>query len=328
VTTRQATLKYELVPNWEQLPAGYAHPDVTDVATDSQDRVYVLCRTSKPGTPDHPVLVYDRDGRFLRSLGEGLISREPHGIRIYNDLIYLTDFNHTVREMTLDGEVLLELGTKDKPSANGGPFLKPANTAVAPNGDLFVADGYGQNRVHRFSSGGELITSWGEKGHGPGQFDMPHSIWVDSQSRVFIPDRGNNRIQIFDANGKFLGEWTDTQRPNTLTMDADGLLYVGEGALRAGATTFRNGREETITEETSSPARVAVFDQSGKVLARWGGKHALDDACEPGNFASPYGIRVDSHGDVYVGEVTWSVGVRPGWLPPDCKTLQKFKKVS
>jgi DNA-binding beta-propeller fold protein YncE len=322
-----ATLRYELVPDWEQLPEGHMHPDVSDVAVDSQDRVYLLARTDQPGTPERPIFVYDRTGRFITSFGMGVLSRHAHGITVADDAIYVADFDHTVRKMTLSGEVLMTLGTKGKPDIEGGLFNQPSNTAIAPNGDIFVSGGNGQNRIHRFSAKGEPITSWGETGHEPSQFDYPHGLWVSMDGRVFVADRGNNRIQIFSPDGEYLDEWTDTQRPNSIEMDADGLVYIAEGALRAGAKTFRHGKEETITEATSSAARVAVFDGDGKVLARWGGKHALDDACAPGNFASPYGLCVDSRGDIYVGEVTWSVGVRPGWLPPDCKTFQKFARV-
>jgi sugar lactone lactonase YvrE len=326
MATAPAMLRYHLVPDWEQLPKGYLHPDVSDVATDSQDRVYLLCRTDQEGTPEHPVLVYEKDGTFIKSWGEGIISRHPHGITIVNDVVYVTDLDHTVRRMTLDGKVLMTLGTKDKPDETGGPFNKPSNTAVAPNGDLFVAGGYGQPRIHRFSAKGELLRSWGESGHGPGQIYDPHGIWVHSDGRVFEADRSNNRIQIFSPDGEYLDEWTDTQRPNQIVIDADGLAYVGEGSLRPGTKTFQFGKEVSITDANSAPARVAVFDAKGKVVARWGGKTALGDACQPGHFASPHGLCVDSRGDIYVAEVTWSVAGKAGLLPRDCKTFQKFSR--
>jgi sugar lactone lactonase YvrE len=327
MATITTTLSYELVPNWEQLPEGFVHPDVSDVATDSQDRVYLLCRADKPGTPEHPVLVYDRRGNFLKSLGEGIISLHPHGITIADDMIYISDLDHTIRKMTLDGEVLMTLGTKGKPNDAGGPFNKPSNTSIAPNGDLFVSGGYGQSRIHHFSPKGELIKSWGEPGHGPGQINNPHGIWVGPDGRVYEADRDNNRIQIFSQDGEYLDEWTDTRRPNQIVIDADGLAYVGEGSWRAGMKTWQHGREIEITEANSAPARVAVFDLNGKVVERWGGKDAYSDACEPGNFASPHGLCVDSNGDIYVAEVTWSVGGKAGLLPEDGKTFQKFSRV-
>jgi sugar lactone lactonase YvrE len=329
VSTLPATLRFELVPDWEQLPDGYSHPDVTDVATDSQDRVYLLCRTDKPETPDHPVLVYDRDGRFLRSFGEGVISLHPHGITIGpDDMIYITDLDHTVRKLTPDGEVVMTLGSKGVPDDRGGPFNKPSNTAIAPNGDLYVAGGYGQSRIHHFSADGKLIKSWGETGHGAGQIFDPHGIWVDREGRVFEADRSNNRLQIFSPDGEYLDEWTNTQRPNQIFMDADGRVYVGEGSWRPGTRTFQHGAEIQVTEANNEPARVAVFDADGTVLARWGGTHALADACQPGNFASPHGLCVDSQGNIYVAEVTWSVGGKAGHLAPDCKTFQKFRRVA
>jgi DNA-binding beta-propeller fold protein YncE len=318
--------RYEVVPGWEQLPQGYAHPDVTDVATDSKDRVYLLCRTDQPGLPSHPILVYDREGKFLRSIGEGTISIHPHGMAIIEDIIWVTDYDHTVRKLSLDGKVLLTLGTKDKSDKEGGLFNRPARTGVGPKGDIYVAGNFSQNCVHHFSAKGEFIRKWGEPGQGPGQMNNPHGITVHVDGRVFEADRDNNRIQIFSPDGEYLEEWTDTQRPNQIIFDADGFAYVGEGSLRPGSKTFKHGKQLNVTEANSAGARVAVFDPSGSVVVRWGGKDAYADACDPGNFASPHGLAVDSRGDLYVAEVTWEVAGKAGLLPPDCKTFQKFSR--
>jgi DNA-binding beta-propeller fold protein YncE len=328
MATTTATLRYEVIPGWEQLPEGYAHPDVTDVATDSKDRVYLLCRTDIPGLASHPILVYDRSGRFLHSLGEGIVSIHPHGMAIIDDIIWVTDYDHTVRKISLDGKVLLTLGTKDKPASAGGMFDRPARTGVGPKGDIYVAGNFSQNKVHHFSAKGEFIRSWGGPGQGPGQMNNPHGITVHKDGRVFEADRDNNRIQIFSPEGEYLGEWTDTQRPNQLVFDKDGFAYVGEGSLRPNAKTFRNGKPLIVTADNTTGAKVSVLDPQGKVVVRWGGKDAYKDACDPGNFASPHGLAVDSDGDLYVAEVTYEVAGKAGLLPEGCKTFQKFKRRS
>src|SRR5215212_1160882 len=165
----RTTLQYELVPDWEQLPTGWEHGDVAGVATDSQDRVYVFNRS------EHPVIVYDRDGRFLGSWGEGVFTR-PHGITItLDDTVYCADdTDHTVRVFTTEGKLMQTLGTANQPSDTGyregsdlrqikrgaGPFNRPTRLSRAPGGDLYVADGYGNARVHHFAPSGELVESW------------------------------------------------------------------------------------------------------------------------------------------------------------------------
>ena len=225
----QGEHRYELVENWEQLPEGFAHGDVAGVATDSQDRVYVFNRS------EHPLLVYNREGKFLKSWGEGVYTR-PHGITILDDIVYLVDdFDHTVRKMTLDGEVLQTLGTPNQPSdtgydwgvstslktiAYGGPpFNRPTRLSVAPNGDLYVSDGYGNARIHHFSANGELLQSWGQPGTGQGEFNLPHSVWAHTDGRVFVCDRENERVQIFAPEGEYLEEWTNMKRPGDLFIE-------------------------------------------------------------------------------------------------------------
>lgn len=321
-----SALSYELVEGWEQIPAGLSHPDVAGVATDSQDRVYVF------GRNDPPVIVYDRDGRFIRSWGDGLFTPRAHGITIGpDDMVYYTDdADQTVRKFTPEGELLMTLGTKGQPSDSGydgkdldtithggPPFNRPTNLAIAPNGELYVSDGYGNCRVHRFSADGQLIQSWGEPGAGPGEFHLSHGVWVSHDGRVFVADRQNDRLQIFSPDGEFLEMWTDVQRPTNIFIDGEGQVYVSELSAREGGLSYVNGPAPHYL-----PGRVSIFDPKGKLLARWGG----DDPCAPGNFCAPHDIWVDSHGDIYVGEVTWTIAGRAGLVPPDCHTLQKFAR--
>src|ERR671926_211444 len=205
--------RYTLRPGWEQLPEGWSHPDVAGVAVDSHDRVYLFCRA------EHPLLVYDRDGKFVTDWDhQKHLFKRAHGITIGpDDSVYLTDdLDHTVRKFTRDGQLLFTLGVSGQPSdtgysgtlesitRGGPPFNRPTNLAVAPSGDLYVSDGYGNARVHRYSADGKLIQSWGEPGTAPGQFILPHGIWVAADGRVLVADRENDRVQIFSPNGEFL----------------------------------------------------------------------------------------------------------------------------
>ena len=325
----EGELTFELVPDWEQLPSGWSHGDVAGVATDSQDRVFVFNRS------EHPVIIYDRDGRFLGSWGEGVFTR-PHGITIRDDVVYCADYtDHTVRAFTLDGKQLWMLGNLHQPSDTGyspegrtnllsikrgaGPFNRPTRLALAPNGEMYVSDGYGNARVHRFAADRTLIQSFGEPGTAPGQFNLPHSVWVHTDGRVFVCDRENDRIQIFSPSFELLSIWTSVARPGDLWIDgARGHVYVGEMAWNTDESHM-DGRP--FLESRS--AQVSVRDMQGNLLVRWGG----DDPCAAGSFASPHGLCVDSHGDVYVGEVTHTALSRAGRWTPACHSLQKFARV-
>ena len=317
-------LRYGVVEGWEQLPAGYEHRDVAGVAVDGEDRIFLICRG------DHPIIVYDRKGNFIRSWGEGDFTYRTHGITVASDgTVWCTDDgNHTVRRFTPEGKLLMTLGTPDTAADTGydgkdymtitkpaDGFNRPTNLAIGPKGDLYVSDGYGNCRVHRFSPTGERKRSWGVPGTGPGQFYLPHGIAVGGDGRVFVCDRENDRIQIFSPEGEYLSEWTDTQRPTHLVFDTKGRAFVSELWWHSGQTSRRHG---AIAQ--ARPGRVSVLDPEGRVLARWGGP----EASAPGNLAAAHGIAVDSKGDVYVSEVTWTFAVSRGHAPANCHTFQKF----
>jgi len=314
------------VEGWEQLPPGRRHEDVAAVAVDSRDRVYLFTRR------DPAVLVYDRDGRFIRAWPDGLFSERAHGITVAPDgsVWCVDDADHSVRKFTPEGELLLTLGTRGKPSDTGydgkalatiarpgPPFNRPTNLAVAPNGDLYVTDGYGNARVHQFSATGALIRSWGAPGTGPGQFRLPHGIAILPDGRVLVADRENDRIQVFDLVGAYLDEWLEIQRPTHLAIGPDGLVYLSELPWLNGQ---RSGRFGEIA--AGRPGRVTALTADGDVVARWGGL----PMGTPGAFTAPHGIAVDSRGDVYVAEVTYTIGVAPGLIAPGAPTLQKLAR--
>jgi DNA-binding beta-propeller fold protein YncE len=311
---------------WAKLPPGITWSEVAAVATDSRDRVFVFNRG------DHPVLVFEPDGTLVASWGEGLFVR-PHGLTIgSDDAVYCTDdLGHVVHKFTPDGRPLFTLGTKGSPSDTGAtsvdfrtiqragpPFHYPTNVALSPAGDLYVTDGYGNARVHKYDPAGRLLFSWGEPGGGPGRFRVPHGIAVGHDGTVYVADRENSRLQLFTPNGKYLSEWTDLARPSQVFLDPAGDVYVAELGYRAGMWPG------TAAPYPDAPGgRMSVFDRDGRLKARWGGGR---DPCAAGDFFAPHDVCVDSRGDIYVAEVVWSAGGNRGMVPADCHALQKFTR--
>ncbi|MBU6424104.1 MAG: hypothetical protein KGQ88_08730, partial [Chloroflexi bacterium] len=199
------------------------------------------------------------------------------------------------------------------------PFTRPARVAIAPWGDLYVADGYGNCRVHRFSPSGELLSSWGEPGTGPGQMNLPHAVMVDRAGRILVCDRENDRVQIFDRDGTFLEQWTDLQRPQGLAEDRAGLYYVAEGEWRAGNVSARLG------PVGPSPARVSVIGRDGTVLDRI----APDGPRNRFAFITGHAIALDArNGDLYVAEVSFSVLRRfPDMKVEDRRAVRKLRRL-
>jgi DNA-binding beta-propeller fold protein YncE len=324
VTLGSGKYRYTPVPEWPRLPAGWSFVEVVGIAVDSRDRAFVFCRG------EHPVIILEPDGTFVGSWGEGVFVR-PHGITIGpDDEVWCTDDkDHTVRKFSPEGKLFLTLGKSGVRTDTGiegmdyrtikrpgPPFNLPTNLAIAPSGELYITDGYGNARVHKFSSDGKLLFSWGEPGDAPGQFNLPHGIAIDRRGRVYVADRENSRIQVFSAEGKFLQQWTDTGRPMQICFDAQDRAFVCDVGFRAGLFPFHVPPAPPVRG-----AYVSVFDVEGQLLSRWGGSA---DPCAPGDFFAPHGICVDSRGAVYVGEVVMSAGGYQGKVPPTCHALQKF----
>lgn len=319
-----AQIEFEVIEGWEKLPEGWSFVEVAGVATDSKDRVYAFNRG------EHPMIVFDSDGNFLDAWGEGIFTN-AHGLYIGpDDRVYAVDnFDHTVRIFTTDGKLLQTLGAENQPSDTGfepgksavqfggGPFNRVTNLALDSNGDMFIADGYGNARVHKFDGKGGYEFSWGEPGRGPGEFRLPHAIAVDGDDRIYVADRENSRIQVFKSNGDYLYEWDHVTRPDDLFIDSQGVMHVAElGEIAGQSPDFE------ILPHTPH-ASVCLMDLDGELITRFGGK----DPVLPGNFFAPHGIWADSKGDLYVAEVVYSGGANRGLVPLDCHSLQKFKRL-
>lgn len=301
---------YEVAEGWGKLPDGWSFKEAAAVGVDSKDNVYVFNRG------EHPVIIFDREGNFLSSWGEGVFPR-AHGVTMGpDDTIFLTDDgDHTMRHCTLDGKVLMTLGISGKPAPfmSGNPFNRCTHLAIDPsNGDFFISDGYGNARVHKYSPDGKLLLSWGESGTGPGQFNIAHNIATDKDGWVYVADRENQRMQVFDRNGKFETQWINMAKPCGLFIDQSSeLVYVGELGVAIGPNSQAYGLGP----------RVSIMDTKGNTLARLGDG---PEGINPGQFTAPHGVCVDSHGDIYVGEVAWTHSRRYANPPDEIRSLQKL----
>ncbi len=256
--------RYAIHRNWAKLPAGESFGFLSDVMVDGEGRVHVAQR----GT-DRPVLVFERDGRLAGSWGEGALA-EPHYITAANDgAILVADRDaHQVLRFDGNGNVLQALGKRHWPSLDA-PFNHPTAAAQAPDGEIYVADGYGNSSVHRFSAAGALLKTWGGQGGGPGAFTTPHAVAIDGQGRVLVGDRENNRVQVFDRDGAFLEARGDFYHPMQIWIDDRGLVFV-----------------------TDQIPRISLLSPDGKLIGRCRG--AINGA---------HGLSGDAQGNLYLAEL-------------------------
>jgi DNA-binding beta-propeller fold protein YncE len=217
---------YTLVENWGPHLHGVEWGQTAGLAIDANDRLYAFTR--KPT----PVIEFNAEGRVLKTWGEGLFVY-PHGIRVdQGDFLWITDARardgkgHQVFKYSRSGELLMTLGTAGVAGDGRDTFNGPTDVAIAPNGEIFVADGHGNNRIVKFSKDGAFIMQWGKKGAAPGEFDLPHTLFFDRRGRLLVGDRSNKRIQIFDQNGRFLEQWTQFGSPSGIFIASDDTLYV------------------------------------------------------------------------------------------------------
>jgi DNA-binding beta-propeller fold protein YncE len=275
---------YKFVPYWGQLPLWWNWGNVSDMATDSQGRIFVLDRGA------HPIIVLDRDGKFITSWGEGQFSSGRHGLYIDRyDNVYVADCGYDqVYKFSLDGKLQRAWGTKDGPSATfyGEPFSSPTGVAFGPSGKMYVSDGYGNYKVQVFAPDGSFLTSWGKPGTGPGEFALVHSIDVGPDEKVYVCDRENRRIQIFDENGKYLTEWGGMNLPVDVRVKGD-IVYVIE-----------EGNDWSPEGTKYGPSGVSIFSSDGKLLSRW---HEGERGTK--GLFNIHGITVDHDDSIYATQI-------------------------
>jgi DNA-binding beta-propeller fold protein YncE len=275
--------RYEVVEDWPQVPEGMRWGQVVQVVVDSRDRVMFFQRVAPQ------VSIFDKSGEHLGNWESSRGFQDIHSVFVARDaegeyMIVVDRDSNEVARTTLDGERVWSL--------KGSMFNRPTDAAVASNGDIYVTDGYGNAKLHRISARGELLQSWGAPGVAPGQFRLPHGVWVTArrgQEVVYVCDRENWRIQVFSLDGAYLGGKVAARRPTDIVADADGVRYVSELLHR-----------------------VTILDNDDHVIARIGGAAA---AHQPGQFVAPHSVWLDSEGSLYVTEVLQG------------QRVQKFRRV-
>ena len=260
---------YRLVPGWGALPNGATWGEVPGMAIDAAGKLYAFHRA------ETPIVELDRDGRILRMWGEKLFAW-PHGIRIDRfGSLWITDgqarngIGQQVFKYSPDGKLLMTLGTKGVRGEGPDTFGGPCDVAVAANGDIFVADGHFNSRIVKFDKDGRFIKAWGRRGDQPGEFNLPHTLVIDSRGRLLVGDRSNNRIQIFDQDGNFIDQWTQFGTPSGIYVTPDDTLYVVDYNVRKGVFVG-SARDGSV-------------------------QYKIDDAVAEG-------VAVDRDGNIYVGE--------------------------
>ncbi len=279
------SLPHKVVKNWAQLPKGWNFGECSGVAVDRRDNVWVFNRGP------HPVIQFDKNGKMLQAWGENTFI-SSHGIRVDADgAIWAVDVKgHVVMKFDPSGRLQMILGRQNvpgRPSTAGNndskdAFNEPTNIAFAKDGALLVSDGYVNSRVIKFGPNGQYLTHWGRKGTGDGEFNLVHDVVLDKAGRVYVADRTNERVQIFDQDGTFLGKWTDIGAPW-------GLDYVA--------------REDAIYMCDGKNNRIVKLNLEGQILGTLGSFGKL-----PGELDYAHSIAVDSSGAIYVVEIkNWRV---------------------
>jgi sugar lactone lactonase YvrE len=291
---------YRMIENWAKLPEGRAWGSTSAVDIGSDGNLWVAERCGAntcAGSSVSPILQFTSSGKLLKSFGAGLFVF-PHGI--FADKagnVWITDAQgkdgkgQQVFKFSPEGKILMTLGQAGIAGDGPNTFNQPSDVLVAPNGDIFVADGHGGNsnaRIVKFSSDGKFIKAWGKKGTAPGEFDTPHALAMDSKGRLFVGDRANNRIQIFDQDGKFIAEWKQFGRPSGLFIDKNDVLYVADSESR---TENNPGWKRGIRIGSAKDGSVTAFIPDPEP----------DPDHHPTSAAE--GVAADAKGNIYGAEV-------------------------
>ena len=289
------TARYDVDSAWPQKPDDFMWAQMAGIAIDGSDQVYIFTR-SNPA-----IQVYRTDGALLRSWdmedpsGAHFIRVGPEGN------IWAADItNHVVRKYTPEGKLLLTIGEPGRVGTDEAHFDKPTDIAVLPTGDIFVSDGYGNRRVVHFDKTGKYVNQWGRAGNKPGEFALPHSIVADSRGRLYVADRENARIQVFDTKGKLLDVWSDIITPWGLCVTENDEIWV------CGSSPVRKEVADEAVEWLVTPAPdelVMKLSPKGKVLRRVPLQKTAVAPGKPGELDWVHAIAVDSQGNLYLGDI-------------------------
>lgn len=293
-------IEYDVDPNWPARPDAISGKGwVSGLAIDSKDQVWFFRKG-----PD-PVQVYTTDGRFVRSWGKGRFVN-PHHLRIdHEGNIWLCDFGlHIVQKYTPEGKLLMTLGVKGEKGNDERHFNMPTDMAIAKNGDIFVADGYGNRRIVHFNRDGKFIKAWGEYGSKPGRFILPHAIVIDSQGRLYVADRNSARIQVFHQDGEFIEQWANVIMPWGMSItDKDEIWVCGSSPH----WWRRHGKYPEYKDQM-----FVRFSTDGKVRQLWtiplgdigtDKNHPDVSRLKPGEAVGVHCIAQDRQGNLYVGDI-------------------------
>lgn len=277
-------------PAWPERRADLPWAEVPGVAVDAKDNVYVFTR-AKP-----PVQVYDAKGKFLRAWGDEVGS--AHHIKIdHEGNVWITDIDrHVVQKCTPEGKILLTLGTPGKAGRDKTHFHMPTDVAVTPAGDIYVSDGYGNARIVHFDKSGAYKNEWGGLGHGPGQFSIPHAI-AYLKGKVYVADRNNVRIQVFDEKGNFLEEWRDLIVPWGFCVTGKGELWV------CGSSPMPWRKEDKALGCPPKDQIFMKFTPEGKLLQLLTLPKGFDGKERPGEVNWVHAIAADAAGNLYLGDI-------------------------
>ena len=289
--------QYAVVPDWPQAQPQWNRGQIPGVAVDKDDNVWVYTRTNPS------VQVYAPDGHLVQSWGDPDTRCIPHGICFDREgAVWLVDCGlHVVRKYTRQGKLLLTLGTLGEPGEDARHFDKPTGVAVTPSGDIFVSDGYGNNRIVHFDSHGGYVKTWGKLGVEPGQFSIPHAIICDSKSRLYVADRNNVRVQVFSMEGKLLDVWQNILVPWTFTISPSDQIWVCGSSPMPWTTD-----PKYPTAPLGCPPKdqlLMKFSTEGKVLQVASFPKGEDDQEKPGELNWVHAIAFDSHENLYLADI-------------------------
>ena len=305
ISCEQASTGYSVVHGWPKLPKGFILGQVSGVEVDSHDHVFTFHRGKNAAylgsdsefqnIQEPTILMLDnKSGALLDSWGKDAFLT-PHGLTVdAENNIWVTDVQyHQVYKFSHDGELIMTLGEKSVPGWDKTHFNQPTDVVVAPDGTIYVSDGYGNNRVAVFSTDGTFKFEWGSGGEDNGQFNLPHGIAMDANGRIYVADRSNSRLQVFKSDGTFIDAWQSTEigRPWGMAVGRDGVLYVVDGGDPSPSGVQRS--------------RIVKMDLSGNVLGSFGSFGQYD-----GQMDWPHDVGVDSKGSVYVGDVHFGMRIQ------------------